>query len=85
MHISFFDTVCIVNQRDHLSVTWAYVYSLPLLPFSSPLLWVYDAILPKYGYHIKQLCAFNSKSTKYFYILRVLTCEEVLHAPSVQI
>ena len=59
--------------------------SLPLLPSSFLLFWVYEAILPKHGCHIKQL-PYKSKSTKYFDILLlVLTWEEVLHAPTVQI
>ena len=33
----------------------ACMYSLPLLPSSSLLVWVYEAILPKHGCHIKQL------------------------------
>ena len=35
--------------------SWVWVYSLPFLPFILPLLWVYEAILPKHGCHFKQL------------------------------
>ena len=46
--------------------------SLPLLPSSFLLFWVYEAIFPKHGCHIKQL-PYKYKSTKYFDILLLLT------------
>ena len=52
------------------------------LPF--PSLWVYETILPKHMCHFKQLLII-SKSTKYFDILFLITCEPVLPTPSVQI
>ena len=70
--------------------TWACMYSLPLLHSFSLLLWVYEAILPKHGCHFKQLPVLVLIKSKVLNILiyctcNVTTCEEVHHAPTVQI
>ena len=43
------------------------------------------AILPKHEWVSLQTTTYLSKSTKYFDVLLLLTCERVLHAPTVQI
>ena len=65
----------------------ACMYSLPFLPFLLPLRWVYEAILPKYGCHLKHLhvVTYKIKCTKYFDIVLQLTWEQILYAPTVQI
>ena len=69
-----------------ISITIGRMYSLPLLPsiYISLTLGL-SAILPKHGCYFKQLLIYINKSAKYLEILLLLTCEEVLHAPTVQI
>ena len=63
---------------DGTCISWACMYSLPLLPFIYISLTLgLSAILPKHGCHFKQLLIYISKSTKYFDILLLLACEEV--------
>ena len=67
-------------------LTWACMYSLPLLP---SILYITNLglsaiFLPKYIWVSLQTTTYISKITKYFDILLLLTCEEVFHAPIVQ-
>ena len=51
------------------------MYSLPLHRSFCLLLWVYEATLPKHGFHFKQLLnTYKSKSTNYMYFDRLLGC-----------
>ena len=65
-----------------LLLSWACMYSLPLLPsyLSLP-----PGSMSQFAetWVSLQTTTYKSKSTKYFDILLLLSCEEVLHAPTV--
>ena len=64
---------------------WACMYSLPLLPAFSFSLGLWGHFAKTWVSLQTTTGTYKSKSTKYFDILLLLTCEEVLHAPTVQV
>ena len=65
---------------------WACMYSLPLLPsILYHQLWVCQPFCQNMGVTSNNYSTYINKCTKYLNILLLLTCEEVLHAPAVQI
>ena len=69
----------------YLTFPWGCMYSLPLLRS------IYHYTNPESVSHFAkiwvslQTTTYKSKNTKYFDVLLLLTCEEVLHAPTAQI